>query len=246
MDAILGLGLALPIVASTGIATTTATRMLKFHLDVLCSQPSRRARELHGGIVVLRNDKLYIEEQTASRMPKTRDGNEQHPFTGFYLSYPDEDRPMTRGLVSTVSRDPPMLNWIYVDKDTMELKYSNRSGSIAHHVGDFDWTTEHPTDSNPSCVTFDGWEGFVAVEETSNPPVSRDSSLASSTSRDRDGQRGEWALYFDMQDDGLKGYKMGRRTLEVSLQRRVISDQEVNKWGIGQQGNMGVKATREV
>lgn len=129
-------------------------------------------------------------------------------------------------MVSTISDDPPMLNWIYVDKDTMEVKYSNRSGSIAHHVGDFDWTQEDPSDSD---VTFDGWEGFLAVEEK----------------RQSGEERSEWALYFDMDDDGLKKYKNGRKTVEVSLVRRVIN-QETNQWGVGQSGNIGVKATREV
>ena len=165
---------------------------------------------------------LFIEPKSPiTRQPANVSS---HPFTGFYIAYPDENRPTTRGFVSTISRDPPMLNWIYVDKDTYECKYSNRTGSIAHHVGDWDWTSEHGPDS---CVTFDGWEGFLAVEE------------------DGEGS-GKWALYFDFEDDGLKGRKKGRRTLEVSLERRVISEQEVNQWGIGRQGNMGFKATREV
>lgn len=84
MEAILGLGLALPIVASTGIATTTAVaqgvseqkkqnaennneaRMHKFHLDVYVEPTGRKGKgtEVHGGIVVTRNDKvrLRIEE----------------------------------------------------------------------------------------------------------------------------------------------------------------------------------------
>lgn len=136
---------------------------------------------------------------------------------------------MTRGLVSTISVDPPMLNWIYVDKETFEMKYSNRTGSIMHHVGEYDWTSEEGPDS---CLTFDGWEGFLAVEEGEEEW--------------NHGTRGKWALYFDMDDDGLKGKKNGRRTLEVSLQRRVIAEQELNKWGVGQQGNIGFKTTREV
>lgn len=124
-----------------------------------------------------------------------------------------------------------MLNWVYVDRATQELKYSNRSGSIAHHVGDYDWTDE----TEDSCLTFGGWESFVAVEEA-----------AGAQERDEERGRGSWAIYCDVEDDGLKAIKKGRRTLEVRLGRRVISDQEVNQWGIGRQGNIGFKTTREV
>lgn len=48
-------------------------------------------------------------------------------------------------------------------------------------------------------MTFKGWEGFAAVEE--NPGV--------------------WALYFDLDDDGLRGkLSPGVRVLDVELTRR--------------------------
>lgn len=240
VDAILGLGLALPIASTTGISVTTGvaqgvqeqkkqnadasnqTRMLKFHVDIAVESKagsrSRTRNELGRGIVTLHDDKLWVEEK--SPITKLPEDVKRHPFTGFYIAYPDDNRPNTRGLVSTISVDPPMLNWIYIDKDTYEVKYSNRSGSIAHHVGSFDWTSE----DNDSSIIFDDWEGFLAVEE----------------------EHGGWALYFDLDDDGLKKRKKGRRTCEVSLVRRVISDQEMNKWGLKEQGNIGFKSTREV
>lgn len=241
MDMILGLGLSLPIVTSVGIGTVTGigqgvsqqqkaneaaqgdaadeSRMLKFHLDVHVEPASRKGRGAHlnGGIITLHDDKLWVDGKNATtKLPKDPS---HHPFTGFYVAYPDGNRTYTRGLVSTISVDPPMLNWVYIDKDTFEVKYSNRSGSIAHHVGSFDWTSDSNEDS---AITLDEWEGFLAVEE-------------------EDG----WALYFDMNDDGLKDHKKGRKTMEVSLVRRVITDQETNKWGVGQTGNIGFKASKE-
>ncbi|KAF2219486.1 hypothetical protein BDZ85DRAFT_205976 [Elsinoe ampelina] len=211
---------------------SSETRQLKFHIDVTASlpcstSPSARARSrsssrvaaVTGSMVVLHGDRLWLEPMD----PATRQPGRGHPFTGFYIPYPDEERGGVRGLVSTISRDPPMLNWVYVERETLRVKYSNRTGSIRHHVGPWDWTEE----SGPeSCVTFDGWEGFVAVEE--------------------EGEEGEgkrWGLYFDLEDDGLKKQKGGRRSVEVSLFRRVISEQEVNKWGLGASGNLGVKKT---
>jgi hypothetical protein len=46
----------------------------------------------------------------------------------------------------------------------------------------------------------EGWEGFVAVEE----------------------KKGVWALYYDANDDGLKGVVSGKRVLQCSLERKVL------------------------
>ena len=231
MDFILGIGIALPVVAAGGVSVVTGvaqgvqeqhkqnadasnqTRMLKFHLDVVAEG------DLNGWIVTLHDDKVWVEPKSAiTNLPENAD---HHPFTGFYVAYPDSDRPYTRGLVSTISVDPPVLNWIYIDKDTLELKYASRSGSIAHHVGSYDWTTEESTNS---FITFDEWEGFVAVQQ----------------------YNGQWVLQFDINDDGLKAQAKGRQTAEVQLQRRVISEQEMNKWGLAGEGNIGFRKTREV
>ncbi len=97
------------------------------------------------------------------------------------------------GLVSQVADNPPLLNWIYVDKNTMELRHGNRSLSREHHVGPWDWTEE-----DEAAVTFEGWEGFVAVQD----------------------DEGEWQLFFDRNDDGLKDFvSKRRRKLEVTLER---------------------------
>lgn len=91
-----------------------------------------------------------------------------------------------------------MLNWIYVDKDTLELKYGTRAHSREHHVGPWDWTDDEVG------LTFEGWEGFVAVEE----------------------EKGKWALYFDRGDDGLKSLKGKRRVLGCSLERKLLEKEK--------------------
>lgn len=244
MDIIMGLGIALPVVSTTAIGTVTGVaqgvaeqrrqnedssnqaRMLKFHLDVhLDARTSRSkspAAKLANRIVTLHDDKLWLEPKDHDTGEPAEEG--RHPFTGFYVAYPDDQRSYTRGLVSTISRDPPMLNWIYIDKDTLEVKYASRSGSIAHHVGSYDWTCEDASEGD-SGVTFEGWEGFVAVFE---------------------GEGKGWALYFDVNDDGLKDVKKGRKSCEVSLVRRLLDAQEVNKWGLKEEGNIGFRATKEV
>ncbi|KAK4626053.1 hypothetical protein CLAFUW4_04303 [Fulvia fulva] len=248
MDIILGLGIALPVVTTTGISVTTGvaqgvqeqhkqnadasnqTRMLKFHLDVWVDAPHRKGpgASLHGGIVTIRDGKVWIEPKNSTTNLPEHMAKGSHPFTGFYLAYPDDNRSYTRGIVTTISVDPPMLNWMYIDKDSYECRVASRSGSIMHHVGDYDWTSD---DNENSMVTFDELEGFVAVQER------------------EEGDEMGWALYFDLDDDGLKGKRKesGKgNVVEVHLQRRVITGQEVNKWGLKEEGNMGFKATEEV
>ena len=116
-----------------------------------------------------------------------------HPFAGYYLPYRDAGH---EGLVSTITNVPPVLNWIYVDKDTYEVKYGVRLDAQPNITGPFNCTRQDRR------LTIEGWEGFVAVKE--------------------EGEKGEqlWALYYDRDDDGLRGkLGFGRTVLEVELRR---------------------------
>lgn len=138
---------------------------------------------------------LYIDTGSREEEDDKEDStNEQHqfghPFAGYYLPYPDTKY---EGLVSTTTENPPILNWIYVDKDTYEVKHGVRAQAQPNITGPFDCTRQDRR------LTLEGWEGFVAVEE----------------------EDGLWALYFDRDDDGLKGkVRRGTRVLEVGLMRR--------------------------
>ena len=113
-----------------------------------------------------------------------------HPFAGYYLPYPDANY---EGLVSTITEEAPILNWIYVDKDTYEAKYGVRAEAQPNFTGPFDCTRQDRR------LTFEGWEGFLAVEES--PFL--------------------WAIYFDRDDDGLKKkIRPGTRALEIELTRK--------------------------
>ncbi|KAJ6555428.1 hypothetical protein DFH09DRAFT_1165352, partial [Mycena vulgaris] len=85
-------------------------------------------KDLDGKIVVLRNRK------TAT------------PFRNSYLDYPVGAKLLR--LVSTISKDPPQLNRIDTDNDTLELKYSNKSTN------------------DRKALLLNGWEGFVTLEES--------------------------------------------------------------------------------
>ena len=171
---------------------TEAERMRKFNLECYCESNSRTAKEIHGGNVVLRNDKIYIESQSSEK---------GHTFEGFYISYPDPDRPQPPplGLVSSIPSDPPTLNWIYVDKETREVKYGNRTQSRAHIVGSWGWDAGE--EGGPGGLTLEGEEGAVAVET-------------------KDGWEVRWE-----DGKGEIGVK-GKKKLTVSLERKMLDTAE--------------------
>lgn len=67
--------------------------------------PDDRKQLFQDSKVVLRDGKLYVQ------LPSFN-GARLHPFSGYFLPYPDSN---FEGLVSTISNEPPQLNWIYID-----------------------------------------------------------------------------------------------------------------------------------
>jgi len=164
---------------------------LKSNLFVSCATDTRAGKEVNGSAIVLRNSKLYIATPSLDH-PEGCD--EDHLFAGYFLPYPEQDwGRQGEGLVSTITDEPPQLNWIYVNSDTYEVKYGTRVVSEPHLVGPWDCTRIDKR------ITLESWEGFMAVRETP----------------------GSWALYFDREDDGLNGRILPeKRTLEIVLTRR--------------------------
>jgi hypothetical protein len=115
---------------------------------------------------------------------------DDHPFAGYFLPYPDQNwKRRGEGMVSTISDDPPQLNWIYVDRDTCEVKYGDRVTSEPHIIGPWSVTQVDKR------VILEDWEGFMAVKY--GP--------------------GEWALYFDLDDNGLQGV-VGEDMMRVEVE----------------------------
>lgn len=110
-----------------------------------------------------------------------------------------------------------MLNWIYADATTREFRYGNRSQSIQHIVGPWDWTEDEEG------VTIDGEEAIVAVEE----------------------EAALWALYYDKDGNHLAGVPgvKGKAVLEVSLERNILEEerQGKDKNSVKSEGNMGTR-----
>ena len=176
---------------------TEQERMRKFHLECFCEANGRKAKEIDGRQIVLRGEKLYV-------VPPNSVSDIGHPFEGFYIEYPDPERPrpLPLGLVSTISKDPPMLNWIYVDKKTREVKYGNRTQSRAHIVGS--WVWDAGEEGGAGGLTLEGGEGAVAVEAD-------------------DG----WEIRWE-DEDGNAGAE-GRQKLIISLERKMLEPKERDK-----------------
>lgn len=208
-------------------------RSRKSNLLVTCHDPSKKATDIHGGTIVLKDGKvcyftslstpimldipkpkiltqklsqqLYVTTvNPKAKFPpeynpeadKDRPNETGHLFAGYFFPYPDKKWGRRgEGYVTTIADDPPQLNWVFVDKDTYEVRYGLRKDAEPHLVGP--WTCT-PIDRR---LTFDGWEGFMAVE----------------TERDS----GVWQLYFDVDDDGLEEkVPMDKRVLEIELTRK--------------------------
>ncbi|KAL4809289.1 VPS28 protein-domain-containing protein [Aspergillus unguis] len=151
-------------------------RMEKFYTDVECTEDIEEADELDGKRLVLRDSKVYIDDPSPANRKV-----EAHAGQAFYINYPEPDhmKDLKRGLglVSTIQDSPPMLNWIYADKETHELKYGNRTQSCEHVPAPWDWRDEEVT------ITLEKQGGFFAVKE----------------------KDGSWAVYFDRGWDDLQG-----------------------------------------
>ncbi|KAK0498129.1 hypothetical protein EDD18DRAFT_1283271 [Armillaria luteobubalina] len=164
-------------------------RLKKFTLIAHCSEDSPLKDQVEGKQVVLRDRKLYLDDQDPSQR-KFEDG---HGFSGFYVDYPWNDKP--RGLVSTIRPDPPELNWIYVNKDTLLVEHGGKTQSLPHLVGPWDWT------ENKERLLFEGWEGFAVIEDT----------------------EGCWLLCYDREQDHLASVRGEKRVLKCTLERIVSS-----------------------
>ena len=115
-----------------------------------------------------------------------------HKFCGYHFKYPSEEGHL--GLVSTISDDPPALNWIYVDKDTHAVAYGGRKDTLGHVIGPWGWSEDE------QYLTLEGeYDNFVAVlEDTEGSP--------------------RWAVYWDPDEEILE--KLDEEKCQPLLLRR--------------------------
>lgn len=173
----------------------------KYHLAVTLTRRSRLSAQFANATIVLKDNKLWVDTRTDAAARET----DYWPATTNYLPYPGDRQHLWKkagygrgeGFVTTLDAQR-VLNWVYVHKDSHEVKYGVREAAEPHLVGPWDCTQIDRR------LTFAGWEGFIAVQETEGDAM--------------------WALYFDVLDDGLTGDGRvgndGKGMLEVDVWRR--------------------------
>lgn len=171
----------------------------KYHLTVTLARRSIYSAQFDGAQIVLKDNKFWVDTRKDVR-------DDLWPATTNFLAYPDKKEVWRKagyakgdGFVTTIN-DQRFLNWVYVDKETHEVKYGVRAEAQPHIVGPFDCTKIDRR------LTMQGWEGFLAVQEEDGDEM--------------------WALYFDCEDDGLTGEgRIGnhdKRMLEVEVSRKEL------------------------
>ncbi|KAK2603169.1 hypothetical protein N8I77_009647 [Diaporthe amygdali] len=177
------------IKASQAKARREEHRSRKNNLIVHVPKSSEYSQTLEGRRVVLSGNKLFVDTGLDNDVPFG------HPFEGYFLGYPELNHP---GLVSSITDEAPIMNWIYMDVQTFELKFGTRQFSEGHLTGPFDCTRQDRR------LTLHGYENFVAVR---NGPF--------------------WALYFDWDGDHLEGkVPPGTPVVEIDLVRRELRNRK--------------------
>lgn len=177
---------------SNGIDPEWKTEKCHIRCRPTARSPDDRKTLFQDNRVVLRNRKLYVQLQTYRGKPN-------HPFSGYYLPYPNSN---FEGLVSTISDNPPQLNWIYLDTLSSIFQMSHGLRAEAENGLTGPWGARVCSDGEKRFL-MENWEGFVAIENDDEPAL--------------------WSLCFDRHDDGLKGrIRTGQRTVEVELIREAI------------------------
>lgn len=144
----------------------TKTEKGHFGIRVSTRMNAHRKEEMQDMILVVRNGCVYLDNKNAKSY---------HPVTAYHLPFPGQDYD---GLVTTINNQN-MLNWVFVDVRTSQVRYGDKAEAVKHLTGP---TSQGTTKGGEMRLTMFGWEGYVAVKDAI----------------------GDWALDFDRDDDGLQ------------------------------------------
>jgi hypothetical protein len=112
-----------------------------------------------------------------------------HRVTAYHLPFPEQEYD---GLVTTIN-DKNMLIWVFVDVRSSQVRYGVKAEAVKNLAGP---CSQEEMEGGEMRLTMFGWEGYVAAKDDA----------------------GRWALYFDRDDDGLKGRLGGRKDDVVEVE----------------------------
>lgn len=122
-----------------------------------------------------------------------------HPFCGWYFKYPGDEGHL--GLVSSIAVDPPMLNWIYADAGTGQLRHGGRKDTIGHVIGPWGWSRDE------TLLVLKGEDGYGSF-------VARRGGYEEDGDGDGDGGGDtRWRVYWDPEGkvEGARPVRLRRR-----------------------------------
>ncbi|RDA88199.1 hypothetical protein CP532_6786 [Ophiocordyceps camponoti-leonardi (nom. inval.)] len=229
---------AIPTITGVGQAVSAqkkqnaaAKEQAKFYMTASVASEGGGFREI--GVCVLRDGKLLVEmvgnhqeegggggEGNAQELQPQLQQTKNHKFCGYYFTYPSEEQ--HRGLVSTIADDPPMLNWIYVNRETGAVEHGGRKQTLGHVIGPWGWSRDE------SFLTLDGVdEGFVVREEEEEEEEEEPVEGEGGGGAGGTGGGGGWAIY--REEPGRNRVESGdgdegtmHRCIPVKLRRKPL------------------------
>ena len=165
------------------------TKKCHFAVRASSRMDAKWKQRLEGVKVVLRDGAVFLSKHPG----------DLHEVTSYLLPFPNTNY---EGVVTTIDA-MNMLNWIYVRSTDYRVVYGVRAEAERELTGPVGLLRARGDEKR---LTFEGWEGFVAVKSSEDEWVT--------------GAEGELELYFDKDDDGLKSKMDKKREVgEVELVR---------------------------
>lgn len=162
----------------------------KFHLTAIVQDGEEEDDDYETDFCVLRDGKLLVNIPLDAGFPG-------YAFCGYYFTYPSEEQHL--GLVSTISDDPPMLNWLYINKDTHAVEYGARKDTLGHVIGPWGWSAD---------------EQFLTIQGS-------DDVFVAKLERDESGSQ-RWVVYWDPESEILATTEVEEECKPVRLRRAML------------------------
>ncbi|KAE8413814.1 hypothetical protein BDV36DRAFT_299596 [Aspergillus pseudocaelatus] len=172
----------------------------RFHLVATCdidADLESRRQEVHNANVYLGSDKkLYITKRPTLSMTA---------FNGHFFELPDLQQGNLNGLVAISGETPPTLRWVYLDKETYQMRWGGKQDREGHIGGPFD-------------LTHDG--DYLALNDTQRWLALR---LEDAEQDGREAGVGIWRLCCDYEENNGAGLPVDTPKMQIYL-RRVLAD----------------------